>query len=295
MPSSSLIVPLIFVAGLVGGAVQAAPVPPPALAEAQLRAINHRFVDAHIVANIDFMATLTSADFRLTGGDGSWHDRADYLATMLQPAPLDGASYQDVRVRLFGPVAVVHGAFGAMPKEGKAAKVRYTDVYFWDGEAWRLVSAQNTPIQDGVAVQQHKGSAPAHAPWQGQDPTGDDLAILRTLNEHYVKAFREADVAWYDAHLAPDYVSVSSDGSFHDRAATLADFAEPSFAIYMKSFPVDKVTIRRFDDVALIHAENAYERKDGRKGVSRYTDIWFKQDGTWRCIAAHITTHKAPA
>ncbi len=295
MPSSSLIIPLIVVAGLVGGTVQAAPVPPPALAEAQLRVINHRFVDAHVVADIDFMKTLTSEDFRLTGGDGSWHDRADYLASMRQLAPLDGASYEDVRVRLFGPVAVVHGVFGALPKEGKAARVRYTDVYFWDGEAWRLVSAQNTPIQDGVAVQQHAGSAPAHAPWQEQDPTGDDLAILRALNENYVKAFREADVAWYDAHLAPDYVSVSNDGSFHDRAATLAEFAEPSFATYMKSFPVDKVTIRRFDDVALIHAENVYELKDGRKGVSRYTDIWFKQDGKWRCIAAHITTHKTPA
>ena len=49
----------------------------------------------------------------------------------------------------------------------------------------------------------------------------------------------------------------------------------------MKSFPVDNVNIRRFDDVALIHAENAYELKDGRKGVSRYTDIWHKQNGRW--------------
>ncbi len=295
MPSSALIVLLFVVAGLVGGVAQATPAPPPALAEAQLRAINHRFVDAHVVANIDFMETLTSEDFRLTGHDGSWHDRADYLATLRQSAPLDGASYEDVRVRLFGSVAVVHGVFGAVAKQGQAAKVRYTDVYFWDGAAWRLVSAQNTRLEDAVAVQQHTASAPAHAPWPGQDPSGDDLAVLRTLNEHYVKAFREADVAWYDAHLAPDYVSVSNDGSFHDRAATLAEFAEPSFATYMKSFPVGKVTIRRFDDVALIHAENAYELKDGRKGVSRYTDIWFKQDGKWRCIAAHITTHKAPA
>ena len=52
---------------------------------------------------------------------------------------------------------------------------------------------------------------------------------------------------------------------------------------------------RRFGDIALIHAENAYERKDRRRGVNRYTDIWRKQaDGRWLCIAAHITTHKAP-
>jgi ketosteroid isomerase-like protein len=63
----------------------------------------------------------------------------------------------------------------------------------------------------------------------------------------------------------------------------------------MQSFPVDKVRIRRFGDVALIHAENAYQMKDGRSGVSRYTDIWQKQaNGRWLCIAAHITPHKAP-
>ena len=86
-----------------------------------------------------------------------------------------------------------------------------------------------------------------------------------------------------------------SDGSFSDRADALADFATPSFATYMRTFPVDKVRIRVFGEIALIHAENAYERKDGRKGVNRYTDIWRKgADGRWLCIAAHITTHKAP-
>ena len=62
----------------------------------------------------------------------------------------------------------------------------------------------------------------------------------------------------------------------------------------MRSFPVDKVSVRRFHDVALIHGENAYELKDGRTGVSRYTDIWQKQDGRWLCIAAHINVYKAP-
>jgi len=175
------------------------------------------------------------------------------------------------------------------------AKTRYTNVFVWNGAAWRLVSAQDTPIKDGVPVRQQTATAPAHAPWPGQDPSGDDLDVLRTLNESYVKAYREADVAWYDAHLAPDYVVAAGDGSFHDRSAALANFAQPSFATYMKTFPVDKVNIRRFDDVALIHAENAYELKDGRKGVSRYTDIWRKQNGRWRCIAAHITAHKPPA
>lgn len=55
---------------------------------------------------------------------------------------------------------------------------------------------------------------------------------------------------------------------------------------------MDNVRIRIFDDVAIIHAENAYELKDGRKGINRYTDIWRKQDGTWKFISAHINTFK---
>jgi len=294
MHASTVIAPLFVFAGLIGAA-DGAPAPAPELAEAQLRAINHRFVESFVVANAGFIEALTADDFVETATDGSWLGRAEFVARMRSPQPLDGATYDDVRVRLFGSVALVHGLFEALHRDGKVARVRYTDVYVWNGAAWRLVSGNNTSLREGVAARQQTGAVPAHETWQGKDPGGDDAAILRTLNENYVKAFRDADVAWYDAHLAPDYVVVSGDGSFHDRAAALANFAKPSFATHMKSFPVDKVTVRRFDDVALINAENAYEMKDGRTGVSRYTDIWHKKDGRWRCIAAHITVHKAPA
>ena len=293
MRASLLTTSLFVLAGLATGSASAAPLPSPPLAEAQLRAINHRFVDAFVVANGDFMEALTGEDFLLTRQDGTWVDRDAFIAQMRRAPARGAASYQDVQVRLFGPVAVLHGVFTA-PGSGHVSNVRYTDVYAWDGAEWKLVSGQDTALGEGVAIAQHTGAAPAHAPWQGEQPRGDDLTVLRALNEQYVQAFRDADVAWYDAHLAPDYVVVSGDGSYHDRGAALADFAHPYFAEGIHSFPLDKVRIRRFGDVALIHAENAYELKDGRKGVNRYTDIWFKQDGTWRCVAAHITVHQPP-
>ena len=74
-----------------------------------------------------------------------------------------------------------------------------------------------------------------------------------------------------------------------DRGAALSDFAKPIFAEKLATFPVDEVRIRRFGDTAVIHAQNDYTRKDGTRGVSRYTDIWQKRDGRWVCIAAHIT------
>jgi hypothetical protein len=291
---ASTIPALFILAGLVNGAGAAGPVPTHETAVAQLRAINHRFLNTRIDPGGKVIDALTHEDFVFTASDGAWKDRAHFVAQVGGQAPRDSASLDDLRVRLFGRVALVHGVFTGPGEGGAAARLRFTDVYVWSGAAWQLVSAQETPLKASVGVALQAGTAPAHAPWRGQDPVGDDDRILHVLNERYVQAFRESDVAWYDAHLATDYVVASSDGSLRDRAVALAAFAQPTFATAMKSFPVGKVNVRRFDDVALIHAENAYELKDGRTGISRYTDIWFKRDGRWLCIAAHITTHKAP-
>jgi ketosteroid isomerase-like protein len=291
---SSLIIPRILFVVLtscssIAGSTPAAPPQP----EAALRALNHRFVDAFRAADVDFIDELTDADFVLTAQNGEWLDRNAHIDSMRTARSPRGASYDDVSVRLFGDVAVLHGVFIAPLAHDGVARVRYTDVYRWTGQAWRLVSAQNTAVADGVDTALQRGLIPSHAAWTGHDPQGDDIDVLHELNARYVKAFRDSDAAWYDAHLAPDYVVINSDGSYHDRADALALFARPTFATYLRSFPVDKVTIRRFGDIALIHAENAYERKDGRTGVSRYTDIWHKRDGAWQCVAAHITTWKA--
>lgn len=276
-------------------AASAAPVPSLATAEAQLRAINHRFVNSFAVADYEFMDTLIANDFLMIGNSGDWMNRTQHLESMKKAGVAAGLSYDDVRVRLFGAVALLHGLFEAATPDGSPRRVRYTDVYYWNGNTWLLVSAQNTPLRDGVAKYLHRGTTPPFSRWQRVDPVGDDLDVLRELNESYVRAFRESDVAWYDLHLTSDYVVISSDGSFNDRAKALENFAKPTFATSMKTFPVGDVRIRRFDDVAIIHAENSYELKDGRKGVSRYTDIWHKQsDYRWKCVAAHITTQKAP-
>ena len=133
---------------------------------------------------------------------------------------------------------------------------------------------------------------PADLGWVGDDPQGDDDVVLESLNASYVDAFRRADAGWFDAHLDDDYVVTFGDGSFHDRGDALADFQIPYFDKNIRSFPVGAVRIRKFGGIAMIHAENDYELKDGRKGINRYTDIWRKTDRGWKCISAHITVFK---
>ena len=269
--------------------------PSPAEAMLQLRAINHRVADTYRRPDAAYMEALTARDFLLTDSDGAWRDRDAFLAGLRGPAAFDEVAYDDVQVRVFGEVALLHGVFHGRSRSGTRTQVRYTDVYAWQDGRWRLVGVQNTPVKPSKPAQAAAAGLP-EPPVQRRpgDPNGDDHEVLAALNASYVQAFRDADVAWYDAHLAADYQVVFGDGSLHDRAAALADFAKPYYADGIADFPLDKVRIRRFGDVALIHAENAYTLKDGRKGVNRYTDVWVKQRGRWWCVAAQITVHQPP-
>jgi hypothetical protein len=272
---------------------RAAPVPPPAVAEAQLQAANHAHVQAHIASDQGYLSWLVDKDFRFTGMDGAWLDKPAFVALAKEPPQVDAISYDDVRVRLFGEIGLVHALMVYLKPDRTVGKTRYTDAYRWDGATWRLISAQLTSVADPTASALARDAAPAHAPWPGEDPAGDDDQVLRALNAGYVRAFLDSNVAWYDVHLAPDYLVVFGDGTFHDKGSLLTAAAHP--VTNMKSFPVTNVAIRRFGDLALIHAENPYERTDGRKGVNRYTDIWHKRDGRWVCVAAHVTRHKLPS
>ncbi len=264
----------------------------PPSAEAQLRAANHARVQAQIAADRETLAQLIDEDFRYTGADGVWLDRAAYLAAVSERALPATTSYDDVRVQVFDDVALVHGTHVSVRSDGAAARTRYTDAYRWTG-SWRLVGEQLSPLADAGNSTLIRESAPAHARWDGEYPVGNDEQILQTLNAGYVQAFLDSNVGWYDAHLAPEYLVVFGDGTFHDKGSLLAAAAHP--VTNMTSFPTVQVSIRRFGSVALIHAENPYERKDGLKGVNRYTDVWHKRDGRWACIAAHVTRHKSPS
>ena len=49
-----------------------------------------------------------------------------------------------------------------------------------------------------------------------------DQATLEWLNREYIRSVSEADVRWFDANLAEDFVNSNPDCSLLDRAAFLA-------------------------------------------------------------------------
>jgi ketosteroid isomerase-like protein len=113
-----------------------------------------------------------------------------------------------------------------------------------------------------------------------------DTEILRTLNRDYIDSVQNGDVRRFNETLADDFYCSNPDGTLIDRAAFLAQTAQP---VTIKDLRAHDVLIRVFGDVAIIHARTTFTLSDESKGSGRYTDVWARQGNTWRAIAAHVT------
>lgn len=112
------------------------------------------------------------------------------------------------------------------------------------------------------------------------------LAILHELNHHYVRSVDQADVRWFDQHLAADFMNTNPDGAVIDRAAFLAQIGRGS---PVKDIREHDVTIRLFGDYAVIKARTSYKKPDGSTGAGWYTDDWQLRPEGWRCVSAHVS------
>ena len=113
-----------------------------------------------------------------------------------------------------------------------------------------------------------------------------DYAALIALNNDYVRSVQNSDVARFAEILAADFFCTNADGSLLDRSAFLEQTARP---VTIRDLAAHDVNVRILGDVAIIHARTTYSLPNGSQGSGRYTDIWRRQDGTWRAVAAHVT------
>lgn len=113
---------------------------------------------------------------------------------------------------------------------------------------------------------------------------------LHRLNADYVAAFLASDGDWYERHLASDFRCILPDGGLIDRTAFIAETARP---VAMASFQVEDVHVQLENGVAIVQARTVYERADGSRGQSRYTDVWIGRDGRWQVLTAQLTAVSA--
>jgi ketosteroid isomerase-like protein len=243
--------------------------------------LNRSYVQAAQASDARWFDENLAACFMASSPDGSLESRAGFLTRIGRPNPASNMAAVDARVRVVGDVGIVDSGFRFTKPDGGESVGHYTDVYgFLDGR-WQCVSAhfalRPAPPQTGAA---NTADVVAAA------PSPADHAALAALNHHYIRAVRESDVRWFDAHLAPEFVNGNADGSFSDRAAFLAAIVQPSAVSNLRE---EDVRIQVAGDIGIIHARTAYTKPDGQAGAGRYTDIWWRANGRWRCVSAHVT------
>jgi ketosteroid isomerase-like protein len=114
----------------------------------------------------------------------------------------------------------------------------------------------------------------------------DAVATLHDLNAHYIRAFVEADTAWYSEHLSDDFVCTLADGRRIDKAEFLQRNAKKPG---VTNVTYDQIDVRLLGDVALVHGVTHYLR-DGSPASTRYTDVWSAREGRWQAVAAQLTS-----
>lgn len=116
--------------------------------------------------------------------------------------------------------------------------------------------------------------------------TDHDQARLQQLNEQYIEAVLKADVNWYRQHLADDFVCIDSEATVFDKEAFLE---HTSRGPYAADYKLENVTVRIYGETALVQATGLFTRKDGARGMCRYTDVYVRAENDWKVVSAQIT------
>jgi hypothetical protein len=112
--------------------------------EQHLLRLNEQYVHASLTGDVDWFRAHLAEDFVCIESDGSVQFRDGFLRAAALGSDLSKYKLDYVDVRFYGEVALVRASGSWVSKAHVAGISRYTDVYVYDGAAWKVVSAQIT-------------------------------------------------------------------------------------------------------------------------------------------------------
>ena len=106
--------------------------------------LNQDFVRSVQMSDVRRFEEILAEDFLNSNPDGSLVDRAGFLAHIARSALISNLEAHDVRIRVMGDIAIIHGGTTYRKPEGQAGAGRYTDVWARRQGRWLCVSAHVT-------------------------------------------------------------------------------------------------------------------------------------------------------
>ena len=105
-----------------------------------LTALNRDFTASVQNGDVKRFEVILADDFMMSTPDGSLLDKAEFLELTAQPVTISGLVAEDVRIRLLGDFAIIHGRFNSRSADGKQRRGRYTDNWARRDGTWVAVS-----------------------------------------------------------------------------------------------------------------------------------------------------------
>jgi len=106
-----------------------------------LRELNRNYIRAAAESDVGWYADNLAEDYMATNPDGSFVDKAGFLARFGGAGPKRDYEAVDVNIRILGEVALIHSGFRDRKADGSVSGGRYTDIYARRKGRWLCVCA----------------------------------------------------------------------------------------------------------------------------------------------------------
>lgn len=119
----------------------------------QLSRLNEEYIQGLLSGDARWFEEHLADEFVCIEADGTVRDKPAFVRKVSNGSGYSTYRLDDVRIRVFGDVALVQAAGLFTRPDGETGASRYTDVYHRTDGGWRVVSAQVTrteaPVRSG--------------------------------------------------------------------------------------------------------------------------------------------------
>jgi ketosteroid isomerase-like protein len=113
-----------------------------------LRDFNSQYIHSVVHSDVARFTEILADDFLCTNPDGSLIDKPQFLTQTAVPVSFTDFDVDDLRIRVLGDVAIVHGRTRFALKDGRRGRGQYTDVWEKRQGRWLAVSAHVTRVME---------------------------------------------------------------------------------------------------------------------------------------------------
>jgi ketosteroid isomerase-like protein len=125
-------------------------------------------------------------------------------------------------------------------------------------------------------------------------PSGKKMSV-RDMEEKWEASVPSHDFSTVQGFVAADFVGVSFQGKFTDRASMLAEYKKDKDTY--KSAKNEKLNVKNFGPNVTVVTGRAREKGTGKDGkpfdrTFLFTDTWMLRGGQWQCVASQVNKVK---